>query len=211
MARTAQQPFTRGVTAKMPMNFNTNNVLHYGTQLSRVSPDIQTCTLLMGSRILDTVLEMAMTTLDLAAVPLITFTVCFSKPEPATTNTSATTVFVTAHLPPGNAQSSDVIANEDRKMRVPTLVTPHAEYSSPRALNHLTSGQTLHSVDEKPLASVMPAAWGMLPSLVSMTAVMDSHSSGSSRILNADSESNLDPVSLPEVVTSASRGPIKHC
>lgn len=33
---------------------------------------------------------------------------------------------------------------------------------------------------------------------------MDSHSSGSSRILNADSESNLDPVSPPEVVTSAS-------
>lgn len=33
---------------------------------------------------------------------------------------------------------------------------------------------------------------------------MDSHSSGSSGILNADSKSNLDPVSPPEVVTSTS-------
>lgn len=103
MARTAQQPFTRGVTAKMSMNFNANNVLHYGTQLSRVSPDIQTCTLLIGLRILDTVLEMAMMTLDLTAVPLITSTVCISKPEPAARN-AATTVFVTAHLPPGDAE-----------------------------------------------------------------------------------------------------------
>lgn len=205
MARTAQQLFTRGVTAKMSMNFNANNVLHYGTQLSKVSPGIQTCTVAIGSRILGTVLEMAMTALDLAPVPLITSTIGFSKPEPGTTNTSATSVFVTAYLPPGDAESSDVTVNEDRKMRVPALVTPHAEYSSPRALNRLTSGQTLHSVDKKPLTSVMPPTWGTLPpSLVFMTTVMDSHSSGSCRILNADSESNLDPVSTPEVVTSAS-------
>lgn len=114
----------------MSVNFDANNVLHYGIQLSRGSPDIQTCTLLIGFRILDTILEMAMMTLDLAAVPLIISTVCLSKPEPATRNTSATTVFVTAHLPPGEAESSDVTVNEDRKIRVPTLVTPHAEYSS---------------------------------------------------------------------------------
>lgn len=173
MARTAQQLFSRGVTAKMCMNFNANNVLRYGTQLSKVSPDIQTCTLTIGSGILGTVLEMAMTALDLAPVPLITSTIGLSKPEPATTNTSATSVFVAAHLPPGDAESSDVTVNEDRKMRVPTLVTPHAEYSSPRTLNHLTSGQTLHSVDKKPLTSVMPPTWGTLPSLVSMATVMD--------------------------------------
>lgn len=69
VARTAQQPFTSGVTAKMSVNFNANNVRYYGTQLPKVSPGIQTCTLLTGSRILDTVLEMAMMTLDLAAVP----------------------------------------------------------------------------------------------------------------------------------------------
>lgn len=72
MARTAQEPFTRGVTAKMSVNFNANDVLHYGTQLHKVSPGIQTCTLLTESRTLDTVLEMAMMSLDLAAVPLIT-------------------------------------------------------------------------------------------------------------------------------------------
>lgn len=105
----------------MSMNFNANNVLHYRTQLSRVSPHIQTCTLLIGSRVLHTVLEMAMMTLDLAAVPLSTSIVLLSKP--ATTNTSATAVFVTAHLPLGDTESSGVTVNEDRKMRVPTLVT----------------------------------------------------------------------------------------
>lgn len=69
-----------------------------------------------------------MMTLDLAAVPLITSPVCLSKPEPATTSTSATTAFVTTHLLFGDAESSDVTANEDRKMRVPTHVTPRAEY-----------------------------------------------------------------------------------
>lgn len=59
----------------MSMNFNTNNVLHYGTQLSKVSPDIQAWTLLIGSRILHTLLEMAMKTLDVAAVSLITSSV----------------------------------------------------------------------------------------------------------------------------------------
>ncbi|XP_009985921.1 PREDICTED: UPF0606 protein KIAA1549L homolog [Tauraco erythrolophus] len=202
MARTAQQPLTRGLTAKTSMSFNTNSVLPYGSQLSKVSPDIQTSKLLKGSKILGTVLQSGMTSPDL--VLLITSTMGLSKPELALTNTSATNIFVTARLPPGAGESPDVTANEDRNVRVRTVVTPHAEYSPLRALNHLKSDQTSLSVDRKPLASVMPLAWGTLPSLVSMTMVMDSHGSGFSRILDVDSESNLDPVSSPEVATSAS-------
>lgn len=59
----------------MSMNFNANNILPYGTQLSKVSPDIQAWALLIGSRILHTPLEMAMKTADIAAVPLITSSV----------------------------------------------------------------------------------------------------------------------------------------
>ncbi|KAM9605377.1 UPF0606 protein KIAA1549L homolog isoform 1-T1 [Morphnus guianensis] len=202
VARTARQLFTRGVTATTSMNFNANTVLPYGSQLSKVSPDIQTSKL-EGSKILGTVLETAMTNPDLAAVPLITSTTGLSKPEPIT-NTSPTDIVVTELLPPGDAESPDVTANEDRNMRVPTVVTPHAEYSPPRALNHFTSDQTSRSVDRKLPASVVPPAWGTLPSLVSMTTVMDSQGSSFSRISNADAEGNLDPVSSPEVATSAS-------
>lgn len=203
VARTARQLFTRGVTAKTSMNFNINTVLPYGSQLSKVSADIQTSKFPQGSKILGSVLETAMTSPDLAAVPLITSTTGLSKPEPVT-NTSATDIFVTERLPPEDAESPDVTANEDRNMRVPAVVTPHAEYSPPRALNHFTSDQTSRSVDRKPLTSVVAPAWGMLPSLVSMTMVMDSQGSSFSRISNADAEGNLDPVSSPEVVTLAS-------
>lgn len=203
VARTARQLFTRGVKAKTSMSFNANTVLPYGSQLSEVSPDIQTSKLPKGSKILGTVLETAMTSPDLAAVSLITSTTGLSKPEPIT-NTSATDIFVTEHLPPADAESPDVTANEDRNMQVPAVVTPHAEYSPPRALNHFTSDQTSRSVDRKPLASVVAPVWGMLPSLVSMTTVMDSQGSSFSRISNADAEGNLDPVSSPEVATSAS-------
>lgn len=203
VARTARQLFTRGVKAKTSMNFNANTVLPYGSQLSEVSPDIQTSKLPEGSKILGSVLETAMTSPDIAAVPLITSTTGLSRPEPIT-NTSATDIFVTERLPPGDAESPDVTANEDRNMRVPAVVTPHAEYSPPRALNHFTSDQTSRSVDRKPLTSVVAPAWGTLPSLVSMTTVMDSQGSSFSRISNADAEGNLDPVSSPEVATSAS-------
>ncbi|XP_055670631.1 UPF0606 protein KIAA1549L homolog isoform X1 [Falco peregrinus] len=178
IARTAQQPFTRGVTAKMSVNFNANSVLRYGSQLSKVSPDIQTSKLPKESKIPGTVLETARTSSDLAAV--------------------------TAYLPPEGAESPDVTANEDRNVRAPTVVTTHAQYSPPRALNHSTSNQTLHSVHRKPLTSLLPSVWGTLPSLVSMTTVMDSHSSSFSGISNADSKSKLGPVSSPEVTTLAS-------
>uniref|UniRef100_A0A8C0FX87 KIAA1549 like n=1 Tax=Bubo bubo TaxID=30461 RepID=A0A8C0FX87_BUBBB len=204
VARIAQQPSTRGVTAKLSMNFNANSVLPYGSQLSKVFPDIKTRKLLKGSKILGSVLETAMTSPDLAAGPLITSTTGLLKPESAITNTSASNIFVTAYLPPGDAESPDVTAGEDRNTRVSTVVTSHAEYSPLRALNHFTSHQTSHSVDRKPLASVVPPAWGMLPSFISMTTVMDSPSSSFSGISNVDSESNLDPVSSPEVAASAS-------
>lgn len=89
-------------------------------------------------------------------------------------------------------------------MRGPTVVTPHAEYSPPRALEHSTSDQTSCSIDRKPLASVMSPAWGLLPLLVSVTSVEDSHSSGFSWISDVVSESSLGPVSSPEITTLAS-------
>lgn len=204
VARRAQQPFTRGVTAKMSTNFNANSVLPYGSQLPKVSPGIQTSKVPKGSKILGTLLETGMTSADPAAVLLITFTTGLWKPKPAITNTSATSIFVAAHLPPGAAETPDATANKDRNMKVPTAVTPRAEYSPPRALNHFTSGQTSRSVDRKHLISVVPPAWGMRPSPVSMTTVMHSHGSSFSGISSVDSESNLDTVSSPEVTTSAS-------
>ncbi|KAK2535771.1 Kiaa1549l [Columba guinea] len=201
VARTTQQPFTRGVTAKISTNFNANNVLPYGSQLSKVSPDTQTSILPKGSKTRGTVLETGMTSPGLATVLLITSATGLSNREPAIRNTPATSIFVTARLLPGAAESPDVTANEDRNVRVPTVVTPYAEYSPPRALNHFTSGQTSRSVDRKHLAAVMPLAWGRQPSLVSMATVTDSHGSSFSKILNVDSESNLDPVSSHEITT----------
>lgn len=61
----------------MSVNFNANSVLHYGTRLHEVSLGNQSCTGLTESRILDTVLEMAMMSLDVAAVPLITSSYAF--------------------------------------------------------------------------------------------------------------------------------------
>uniref|UniRef100_A0A8C3KAM9 KIAA1549 like n=1 Tax=Calidris pygmaea TaxID=425635 RepID=A0A8C3KAM9_9CHAR len=203
-ARTAQQPFTRGMTAKTSTNFNANSVLSYGSQLSKVSPDTLTSKRPKGSKILSTVLATGMTSPDLAAMLLITSTAGLSKPEPAIANTSATGIFVTARVPPGAAESPAITANRDRNMRVPTVVTPHTEYSPPRSLSHFLSGQTSRSGDRKHLASVVPPAWAMQQSPVSLTTVMDSHSSSFSGILSAGSESNLDPVSSPEVVTSVS-------
>uniref|UniRef100_A0A672UD85 KIAA1549 like n=1 Tax=Strigops habroptila TaxID=2489341 RepID=A0A672UD85_STRHB len=145
-----------------------------------------------------------MTSPGLASVLLINSTTSPPKPEPAITNTSATNIFVTAHLPPGDAESPALTANEERNIRVPTLVTAHAEYSPPRSLNHFTYDQTSRSVDRKPVAAVMPPAWYVLPSLVSMATARDSHSSGFSGILNADPEGNSDLVSSPEAAASAS-------
>ena len=202
VARTAQQPFTRGMTAKMSTNINANSVLPYRSQLSKVSPNTQASKLPKESKIAGTVLETGMMSPDLAAVLLITSTTGLSKPEPAITNTSATSIFVTALLPLGDAESPDITANKDRNIRVPTVVTPHTEYSPPRALHHFAFGQTSRSVDGKHLASVMPPAWVTWPSLISN--VMDSHGSSFSGFSSVDSESNLDPVSSPEVATSAS-------
>ncbi|XP_010179478.1 PREDICTED: UPF0606 protein KIAA1549-like, partial [Mesitornis unicolor] len=204
VARTAQKPFMRGVTAKMSANFNANIVLPYRSQLSKVTSEIQTSKLPRGSKILGTVLETRMASPHLAAVLLNTSTTGLSKPEPAITNTSAASVFVTAHLPPGAAESPDVTANKDRSMKIPRVVTPRAEYSPPEAFNHFTSGQTSPSVDRKYLASITPPIWGMQPSLVSVTTVMASQGSSFSGISSADSEGNLDPVSSPEVATSTS-------
>lgn len=204
VVRTAQRPFTRQVTAKMSMNFSGYSVLPYESQISKVSPDIQTSKLPKGSKILGTVLKTVMTSPSLATVLLINYATRLSNSEPAITNTSAANIFVTAHLSPGDAESPGLTANEDRNMAVPTVMTPHAEYSHPIALNHFTSDQTSRSVDRKPLAAVVPPAWDMMPSLVSMTTVMDSHSSGFSGTLNADSESNSDLVSSPEAAASAS-------
>uniref|UniRef100_A0A663MD74 KIAA1549 like n=1 Tax=Athene cunicularia TaxID=194338 RepID=A0A663MD74_ATHCN len=199
-ARIAPQPSTRGVMPKLSMNFKANSVLPYGSQLSKVFPDIKRRKLLKGSKILGSVLETAMTSPDLVA--LTASTTGLLTPESAVT--SAGNIFVTAYLPPGDAESPDVTADEDRNMRVSAVVTPRAEFSPLRALNHFTSPQTSHSVDRKPLASVVPPAWGMLPSFISMTTVMDSPSSSFSGISNVDSESNLDPVGSPEVAASAS-------
>ncbi|XP_065492964.1 UPF0606 protein KIAA1549L homolog [Caloenas nicobarica] len=204
VARTAQQPFTRGVTAKMSTDFNTNNVLPYGSQLSIVSPDIQTSKPHKGSKIRGTLLETGMTSPGLATVLFITSTIGLSNLEPALRNTPATSILVTARLPSGAAESPDVTANEDRNVREPTVVTPHVEYSPPRALNHFTTGQTSRSVDRKHLAAVVPPAWGRQPSQVSMATVTDGHGSSFSRILSADSESNLDPVSSHEITTLTS-------
>uniref|UniRef100_A0A8B9IUJ2 KIAA1549 like n=1 Tax=Amazona collaria TaxID=241587 RepID=A0A8B9IUJ2_9PSIT len=204
VVRAAQQPFTRQVTPRVSVNFSGNSVLTYKSQISKVSPDIQTSKLPKGSKILGTVLETAMTSPGLAAVLLINYTTSLSNSEPAITNTSAANVFVAAHLSPRDAESPALTANEDRNMRVPTAVTPHAEYSHPIALNHFTSDQTSRSVGRKPLAAVVPPAWDMLPSLVSMTTVIDSHSSGFSGTLSADSGSNSDLVSSPEAAVSAS-------
>uniref|UniRef100_A0A803VKL1 KIAA1549 like n=1 Tax=Ficedula albicollis TaxID=59894 RepID=A0A803VKL1_FICAL len=109
-------------------------VNHRRAQLSKVSPEIQTWTLLMGSRTPHTLLEMAMMTLDLAPVPLITSTVCLSKPEPATTNSSATTAFVTAHPPPGGAETGAQadVAFAMRNMSASPLDTP-ALLTTPRS------------------------------------------------------------------------------
>lgn len=200
--RTGQQVLTRGVTAKMSTNFNANIVQPYGSQLSKVSPDSQIGKLSKGSKTPGTVLDTEMISPGLGAVSLITAIRGLLKTEPALRNTSATTVSVTAHLPPANAENPGVPAHEDRTVRVPTVVTPHTEYSPPRASDQsdFTSGQVPHSVAAKQLTSVVPS----VPSFVSTTTRRDSQSSSFSGISSATSESNLDPINAPEVAASAS-------
>lgn len=109
---------------------------------------------------------------------------------------------MTAHLPPANAENPGVPAHEDRSVRVPTVVTPHTEYSAPRASDQsdFTSGQAPRSVAVKQLTSVVPS----VPSFVSTTTRRGSQSSSFSGISSATSESNLDPINAPEVAASAS-------
>uniref|UniRef100_A0A8C9FW75 KIAA1549 n=1 Tax=Pavo cristatus TaxID=9049 RepID=A0A8C9FW75_PAVCR len=194
--RTTQQFLTRWATAKLSTDFNPNFVLPYGSQLSKVSPDIHVSKLSKELKLSGTALETGMATPGLAAVTGL------SNPELAVTNTSAT-IFGTAHLPPVVA---DRTADEDRRMGLPTVVTPHADYSPPRTLtrSHFTSGQTSHSADTEQLVSVVPPAWTSLPSSVSMTTVRDSHGSGFSGISSAASESNLAPINSPKLTVSPS-------
>lgn len=107
----------------MSMNFNANNILPYGTQLSKVSPDIQAWALLIGSRILHTPSH-AMKTADIAAVPLITSSV-FQNLN-LLPQILLPLLFVTAHSAPGGAGSSAVTVNEDKKTKYP-LLRPHVQ------------------------------------------------------------------------------------
>uniref|UniRef100_A0A8B9FTX4 Uncharacterized protein n=1 Tax=Amazona collaria TaxID=241587 RepID=A0A8B9FTX4_9PSIT len=81
VVRAAQQPFTRQVTPRVSVNFSGNSVLTYKSQISKVSPDIQTSKLPKGSKILGTVLETAMTSPGLAAVLLINYTTSLSNSD----------------------------------------------------------------------------------------------------------------------------------
>ncbi|XP_035183059.1 UPF0606 protein KIAA1549L homolog [Oxyura jamaicensis] len=203
LTRTGQQFFK---TAKMSTYVTADIVLSYGSQLSKVSPDTQIGNLSKGSKTLGTVLDTEMTSPGLAAVSLITAIGGLSKTELTLRNPSAATVSVTAHLPPVNAENLDIPAHEDISMRVPTVVTPHTEYSPPRTSNHsdFPPGQTPRSVATKHLTFVVPSVWRSLPSFVSTTTRRDSRSSFFSGISSATLESNLDPINTPKVSASAS-------
>ncbi|XP_052551595.1 UPF0606 protein KIAA1549L homolog isoform X4 [Tympanuchus pallidicinctus] len=197
VVRTTQQFLTRWVTAKISTDSNPDFVLPYGSQLSKVSPDIHVSKFSGELKLSGTALETGMAAPGLAAITGL------SNPELAVTSTSATTgISGTVHLPSVDA---DRTADEDRSMGVPTVITPHGDYSPPRTLTqlHFTSGWTSRSVDAEQLVSVPPART-TLPSFVSMTTVSDSHGSGFSGISSAASESNIAPVSSPKLAVSPS-------
>ncbi|XP_031463069.1 UPF0606 protein KIAA1549L homolog, partial [Phasianus colchicus] len=196
VTRTTRQFLTRWLPAKISTDFNPDFVLPYSSQFSKVSPDIHVSKLSKELKLSGTALETGMAT-NAAITGL-------SNPELTVMNTSATTAISgTVHLPSVDA---DRTADEDRSMGVPTVVTPHADYSPPRTLtqSRFTSGRTSRSVDTEQLVSVVPPARTTLPSFVSMTTVRDSHGSGFSGISSAASESNLAPINSPRLTVSPS-------
>ncbi|XP_032300647.1 UPF0606 protein KIAA1549L homolog isoform X3 [Coturnix japonica] len=192
VTRTTQDAMTRWVTAKISTDFNPNFILPFGSQVSRVSPDIHVSKPFKELKLSGTALGTGM-----AAPGLAVFT-GLSDPELAVTNTFATTsISGTARFPPFDAERT----TDEQRSNKPTVVTPHADHSPPRTLtqSHFTSSQTSYSGDTEQLVSVVPLAWTTLPSFVSMTTVRDNHGSGFSGISSAASESNLAPINAPKL------------
>ncbi|EMP28083.1 UPF0606 protein C11orf41 [Chelonia mydas] len=203
------QSFETGSTAKVYTNIDANNVLFYGSQRSRVSPETRPSKHTTGTVLPESILKTeVISSVITSAVSLPTPNTGLSKSVFTIKDTPAIHNSTTSQLSAINGESPavDLTENEETNTETFTIVTPHIEYAALQALNKpdLTTDQVSTTDDTKPWTTIVPSELYALPSFVPATEAPHSPASAFSNISNAASESSLDTTKIPIPIISAS-------
>ncbi|XP_053884110.1 UPF0606 protein KIAA1549L homolog isoform X1 [Malaclemys terrapin pileata] len=205
----SHQSFETGSTAKVYTNIHANNVLSYGSQRSRVSPETRASKHTTGTMLRESILKTEIIgSVTTSAVSLPTPNTGLSKSVFTIKDTPAIHNSTTSQLSAINGESPtvDLTENEETNTGAFTIVTPHIEYAPLPALNKpdFSTDQVSITDDTKPWTAIVPSELYAFPSFVPATEAPYSPASAFSSISNAASESSLDTTKIPIITASAS-------